>query len=365
MGGVVDMSIYSVVLWSLFKGILYLITAYFIVLEAMQLIEDARYESLLLGAEESKRTCYMKVLFSSIWDYLSSVWNWLDLIRIGFVLYFLIMDTSADPRIACISALLMWLRLIFFCRGLRGTGALVRMIILIINDIRHFVMLMVIIWLAFSHGFFLLLKVDPFLELEGREGEEDLFDALMWTYRLTFLGESEIGDDRIRLLQVLWLFATFFSCIVMLNLLIAIMGDTYARVQENAEVARNKEQAELVQELETINPPRHVKRHYLMAAFPRNADGDAGRIAQKANEKRKDREKMTRIEDTLCRIDGLEDKLSQTLTRCDSLEKAMRNQSNNVQRCCDNIAEVLKRLPPAPVSSPRATLHRQPTQEIT
>lgn len=50
---------------------------------------------------------------------------------------------------------------------------------------------------------------------------------------------------------ILFIFATFFSQITMLNMLVAIMGDTFERIVENRELQANMTMISLVSEVAT------------------------------------------------------------------------------------------------------------------
>jgi uncharacterized membrane protein len=62
--------------------------------------------------------------------------------------------------------------------------------------------------------------------------------ALIYSY---LLGLGEFGYDQfdgstnVALIWGVFIFATIFSLIILLNMLIAIMGETFSKVQENSE----------------------------------------------------------------------------------------------------------------------------------
>lgn len=61
--------------------------------------------------------------------------------------------------------------------------------------------------------------------------------AALYSYRM-LLGDfdtTEFGDEVVPLVWVLFLLCTIFEMIVMLNLLIAIISDTYSRMTINSD----------------------------------------------------------------------------------------------------------------------------------
>ena len=63
------------------------------------------------------------------------------------------------------------------------------------------------------------------------------FDGLIYTYRM-ILGDfntTDFGNVAAPVVMILFLLCTVFNMIVMLNLLIAIISDSYARVTASSE----------------------------------------------------------------------------------------------------------------------------------
>lgn len=85
----------------------------------------------------------------------------------------------------------------------------------------------------------------------------------MYGYRM-ILGDfdtSEFGDVAVPLAWIFFMLCTILDMIVMLNLLIAIISDTYAKVASNAEQAAYQEMAKLIDENMYL-VPRQEKETY-------------------------------------------------------------------------------------------------------
>ena len=81
-------------------------------------------------------------------------------------------------------------------------------------------------------------------------------DSLLFTYRL-ILGDwdtEKFGDVAVPLVWLLFLLCTLFNMIVMLNLLIAIISESFARVNENAISAGYQEMAAMISENSYLVP---------------------------------------------------------------------------------------------------------------
>jgi uncharacterized membrane protein len=88
-------------------------------------------------------------------------------------------------------------------------------------------------------------------------------DSIIYTYRIT-LGDFDVerfGTVAVALVYGLFILCTVFNTIVMLNLLIAIISETYAKVKENAINASFQEMAAMISENSYLIPD-HIKRSY-------------------------------------------------------------------------------------------------------
>jgi hypothetical protein len=115
------------------------------------------------------------------------------------------------------------------------------------------------------------------VELAGED--EDLYPsystfigAFKHVY-LSSMGESDtdqyFGNEMTPFLIFLFLMMSFFMMIHMLNMLIAIMGDSFAKNSENKEAKKKYSQLSFVVENWWINPIRNKEKIvHLIAAFP-------------------------------------------------------------------------------------------------
>ncbi|OLQ04809.1 Dual specificity protein phosphatase 1B [Symbiodinium microadriaticum] len=146
-------------------------------------------------------------------------------------------------------------RLISFLRAFPNTGHLVRTLITIFWDMAVFFRLMLLMLLTFVFAF-LLLYDQPFSVVGIGE--------MMWyVYVHGVFGDADPppggADDSAWVARLMLMSCVVVMLVVMMNFLIAIMGDSYDKVQERAEEARNVMRLELVYEAEVANviPKRH------------------------------------------------------------------------------------------------------------
>jgi len=152
---------------------------------------------------------------------------------------------------ASIAVLVMWMKLFYWMRLFGPTAFFIRMIEETIYDIRTFAIMFIFCVMSFANGLYVLNY--------GRsaEGEDDLFvsafgigmlDAIIDQY---MLGLGEFGTDNFKgkgkfLAWIYFLLATFITQITFLNMLIAIMGDTFDRVSEAREQSALKEKINIL-----------------------------------------------------------------------------------------------------------------------
>ena len=119
-----------------------------------------------------------------------------------------------------------------------GTRYMVRLLSEVINDMQVFFIILSYSTLAFT--FILYLN-----EAKLRFGQ-----YLTVSYRLN-LGDFNTDFEK-PFDWTIFFFATVINPLIMLNLLISIMGNTYARVKEGNDIANFQELTEMILEIEKL-----------------------------------------------------------------------------------------------------------------
>jgi len=178
-------------------------------------------------------------------DYWSDPWNYLDLTRsftcfIYAVLLFIEIGLEANEKLFVFLTLLSWIRGISYFRLFQKTRYLIDLISEVFSDMTSFLALLLYSTLAFSLIFVAITK-----------GEGDSFGSyLTISYRIDLGDFDTAGYSTID--WIIFFLASVVNPLIMLNLLISIMGDTYDRVQDGREISDLKELAEMVLEAETL-----------------------------------------------------------------------------------------------------------------
>mmetsp|Transcript_14505 Transcript_14505/g.14597 ORF Transcript_14505/g.14597 Transcript_14505/m.14597 type:complete len:211 (+) Transcript_14505:2937-3569(+) len=110
----------------------------------------------------------------------------------------------------------------------------------VLQDMSSFMILLFYSTLAFS-----------FIFLITEQDDQKSFVSYIANSYLFNLGES--NSDGLNVIQsVTFLITTMINVIVMMNLLVSILGDTFDKVQENLEIADFTALAEMILEIETL-----------------------------------------------------------------------------------------------------------------
>jgi len=127
----------------------------------------------------------------------------------------------------------------------------------IISDLRVFLTMYVIIICAFAHAI-LVYDDDAFRDKSVAETVAELEKRFFATYRMGTLGDFEASDFVEQWqLNLLFNLCTLMITVVLLNVLIAVISDTFDRLLERSESSLVKSRAQLIAEIKSIFGPFH------------------------------------------------------------------------------------------------------------
>jgi hypothetical protein len=211
-----------------------------------------------------------------------SLWNLVDssastALLIGASAHFL---HGGVKMVGAVGVALKWFGFIDYLRCFQQTGSLVRMVVVIVTDIQPFLLLLLLAVLA--NVSFLMVN-QPTSHLFRFDGT---LNPLMTGF-LAMLGSFEVTDYQGPSKIMLFVFL-FIVVIVLLNLLIAIMGDSYEKVKENETVHALHERAKMIVEMEVQHPSWHTFYEFMHVVEAADEDsqqtpeweGITGRVKQ-------------------------------------------------------------------------------------
>lgn len=182
-------------------------------------------------------------LVSSKKKYFSDVWNYVDIPRIAaFSIYAILIwtDVLADnDTFLAFLILIIWIRGVTYFRVYKPTRYLINLLITACKDVLAFLLIIFYSTISFALVFYALRSYD-----------DDFFTYATTLYDLN-LGNSNIEG----LNELAWIFyviVTVLNPIIMINLLISILGDTYGAVKEDVIMNDAQELISLILESELI-----------------------------------------------------------------------------------------------------------------
>ena len=182
-------------------------------------------------------------------DYLTDIWNYLIWIT-NLLSIFICIEQSTNVvgisrtlliQLASIDVILQWSFAFYWVRLFPELAFYVTMVFETIKDCAYFIMILLAAIVMFGNAFYTLQGIDSGI-IDGKEGQiwQDFFghkfgDAAFMSYLIglgEFSYENWADHPSWWLIWVYFILATFFTQIMFFNMLIAIMGETYARVTE-------------------------------------------------------------------------------------------------------------------------------------
>ena len=182
--------------------------------------------------------------------YIKSFWNYVDILPLAFAAFgplltligydikpqSLLIEGEEDEHpllrrarsIAQVGAsMILWMKFLYYLRTQKQFGYLIRMITQVIKDMIPFLVVMLVLIIAFSESIY-SLDNNKFLDRELTFGT--FFDAQIFVF-FNAMGELDMeGFEHDSIAWTLFFLCAMINLIVMLNLLIAIISETYDKV---------------------------------------------------------------------------------------------------------------------------------------
>ena len=121
--------------------------------------------------------------------------------------------------------------------------------------------------MAFGDAFGMIARNNPPIDSVPEDGAETFVDfpnymgGIIFIYRMTLVDfdTGKFGTQNNILCIILWLMCTLFNLIIMLNLLISIISESYEKISENIDAAAQQERASMVAENQFLIPTSRKK----------------------------------------------------------------------------------------------------------
>lgn len=141
---------------------------------------------------------------------------------------------------------------------------------------KYFILALLIAIIGFANTFFILGRNSK----GGNFSGDNIWQAFIFSYRMG-LGDFNtdgFGTQDEEIVWILWFLNTITILIILLNLVIAIMGDTFGRVQETQRGTMLQEFSSIMRENEFLFNRKSIFKgiKYIVVIEPEKADGETG-----------------------------------------------------------------------------------------
>jgi transient receptor potential cation channel subfamily V protein 6 len=172
----------------------------------------------------------------------------------------LIQDELVSDGMLAVSFLFAWFHFVWLFMGFKSTGHFVIMVYeILIDDVAPFTLILGFFLVAFSTAMY--VTIQPASSRSLSSFYEQTLSCFEWLTNGGYEGDVVASVQRGEtLMTVLMATFTILGGVVLLNLLIAMMGDTYAKVSENAVAKWQLQRARIMLRLERGIPTKHRDR---------------------------------------------------------------------------------------------------------
>ena len=204
------------------------------------------YVFLFYQGYQEAQQCYKL----SLKHYISSIWNVNDVTRIVSGITSTTMDINSCffnelyvYAKAChsITIFVCFIKLISFARGIKNSAFIVRLIIQVFLDIRSFLFIVFIFIFALGFSVFTI-------QMEFTSNPLESFNIFFRNMLGDFTDFDELSVINTTMLYVFFMVGSVLVTIILLNLLIAIICDTYKKVSKNERFTRVYEMCSILYE---------------------------------------------------------------------------------------------------------------------
>lgn len=219
-------------------------------------------------------------------DYFKNLWNWNDLISLSITLLVLISSVTYEPLLpiaylrlaASIASCTLLIKVFDWLRLFEKTAFYILLVGETFVEISAFMILLFVALLMFGVPMIMLnlnrSKEDDNVVIAEAFGHWSV-DMLVNQYMLSlgeFNYENFADQPNAAFCFGFFIASTFITQLVMLNMLIAIMGDTFERVIENRDVNATKTKLELMSDLvstlKQTGKPGDEKKYFMFIVMP-------------------------------------------------------------------------------------------------
>lgn len=234
--------------WNQVKYVVYFQMAIYMVFLVLLSLYTVKYRNNSFLIAPFAFNCFF-ILYESAYmisgrsRYFADYWNYVDVIRVLSILLYAVLiwvDVYPDKDwFLAVVILISWTRGVAYFRSFKVTRYLINLLITACKDIAAFLLILLYSTISFALIFYSIASED-----------DKFFDYLTTFYDLNLGNSDTSAYDKFH--WIFYVLVTILNPIIMINLLISILGDTYANVKENEVVNDAVELISLISEAELL-----------------------------------------------------------------------------------------------------------------
>ena len=242
--------------------------------------------------------------------YVRSYINYVDLTAYALIYaasYYRTRDVSESDlssSLISITIVMCWYKLTYFLRPFKSTGHLIGMIEGIAWEIRYFLLILALILFGFSQALYVLSQGDP----DSDFGTASTAYVSAFNYMVGNSSFPLVGTSNPELATFLAVMLVVVTTILLLNLLISIMSNTYQKIQANADTEWRRKLCGIMIEQIRFYPP---KLEPFLTYIKAQTDIELERMAEENDVAKRFNQVDKMVQDGQAKMSQLEEKLTE------------------------------------------------------
>ena len=204
--------------------------------------------------------------------YFQDVWNYLDwlaylMLIVVFIMHYINLALNNNAyndvvvKIMASTLILIWLRMLKFARPLPTQGPFVVILDHIIVDTFQWMFLLAMIYIPFGAAFWMVFGGRTANPVEGYESIPNLFFTMIRLSLVDHYNFKALGESAPIMSRVLCGIMLIVTAIILMNMYIALLSNTFQRVYDNAKATAAMHRARWIQNIEVASSPAKVAKY--------------------------------------------------------------------------------------------------------
>ena len=241
-------------------------------------------------------------------NYFSDAWNFVDIITYAMLVVVTILHMSSVLvennlyhdvfiRILSCSVIPVWVRLLKYARPFPNQGPFVVMLDHIVKDSAKWLLVIMMIYIPYGAAFWIMYGQNSQTPVKGYNDTTSLIFTMLRMPLLDDYNFAQLEKAAPYMARVLCGSFIIISAIVLMNLYIALLSNTFQRVYDNARATAAIQRVRLLQDLELDTSENKLKRYreYIRENYSPEENDYIAFFSEEEEQSRRQDEKVSEI----------------------------------------------------------------------